>query len=69
MGLLPVEGSPEYGDVEVVAGGDVGGLDVVAEEDKGDEQVVDVRLVHGQEDKGSVVLQNTDKKNNNLGHG
>lgn len=41
----------------------MGGLDVVAEEDKGDEQVVDVRLVHGQEDKGSVVLQNTEEKN------
>lgn len=38
---------PEDGDVEVVAGGDVGGFDVMTEEDERDEQVVDVGLVDG----------------------
>ena len=57
IGSLVVCHSPEDGNVEVVAGGNVGSFDVVAEEDEGDEQIVDVGLVHGEEDQGSVVLQ------------
>ena len=49
--------SPEAGNVEVVAGGNVGSFEVVAEEDEGDEQMVDVGLVYGEEDLGSVVLE------------
>lgn len=33
------------------------GFDVVTEKDEGDEKVVDVRLVHRQEDQWSIVLK------------
>lgn len=48
--------SPEDGDVEVVARGDVWSFDVVAEEDEGEQQVVDVGSVHRQKQERQVRL-------------
>lgn len=51
---------PEDGDAEVVPGCDVGGFDVVAEQDQRDEQVVDVGLVNREEYHGHVLLSGRD---------
>lgn len=59
-------GSPENGDAEVVAGGDVRRFDVVTEEDQRDEQIVDVGLVDRQEDHGSAVLREATDDISNL---
>lgn len=59
--LLETRPSPEDGDVEIVASCNVWGFDVVTEKDEGDEKVVDVRLVHRQEDQRSVVLKHRNR--------
>lgn len=41
-------------------------FDVVTEKDEGDEQVVDVRLVHRQEDHRSIVLKTTHTNKNTV---
>lgn len=47
---------PEDGDAQVVSSSDVWGFDVVTEQDQGDEQVVDVGFVNGEEDHGHILL-------------
>lgn len=42
--------SPEDRDVEIVASCNMWCFDVVTEKDEGNEKIVDVRLVHRQED-------------------
>ena len=50
---------PEHRDVEVVPGGDGGVLDGTVGEDEGDEDVVQVGLVQGQEDEWHTTLEHT----------
>lgn len=51
---------PEDRDAQVVSRSDVRSFDVVTEQDQGDEQVVDVRFVNGEEDHGHVLLRRQD---------
>lgn len=48
---------PEDRDAQVVSSSNVGGFDVVTEQNQGDEQVVDVGFVNREEDHGYVLLQ------------
>ena len=52
---------PEDGDAQVVSCSDVWRFDVVTEQDQGDEQVVDVGLVNGEEHHGHVLLERRDE--------